>query len=296
MTNKNYSTEEIFKGILGMDKEERNSLLKHMTIDNLTSVVSDSNTFFKAMSEIETQIRDWEAAKSGIDKLSKNLKKENSNGIYKYANTEVMPEIDGYTFARLVNLVSKVTQKSLSSCSDSIYTILWRLYFIKEHSNNQLKSIPDSVNTDEILTSEEVLKTFNITFDKKLFWVLNDISKRWKDYSSVEKTALAKSISGIHNVEAFLVLMENWRGVDNPVICGEVEEILHSCRYISGSVLDNNTLDFEASLKKMNITIYDELVKSKNFQDVLDDAAKCYDRANEDERRLIVKLFSGSLE
>lgn len=299
-----YNTEEIFKTILGLEQLERDSVLKHITIDNLTNIMSDRNTYCKAMTEIENQIREWEAAKFGLEKMSNNLKTENSKGIYEYANIEVMPEIDGYTFARLVNLVSNVTKKSLSSCSESVYTILWRLYFIKEHSINQvfnIKAMPDNVNKDDILDSVEVLKAFNIDFDKKLFWILNDISKNWKDYSSVEKTALVKSISGIRNVEVLSVLMENWRRVDDPVLCGEVEDILHSCRYISDSITtsenkENNKLNNEASLRKLRIDLLDAFGKSRNFLDILDDAAKCYDRANEDERQLIVKLFSGSLE
>lgn len=55
-----------------------------------------------------------------------------------------------------------------------------------------------------------------------------------------------------------------------------------------------NKLDFEASLKKMGIAVHDEVGKSRSFRDVLDDVAKSYDSANEEERQSIVSLFSGS--
>lgn len=287
-----YNTEETFKTILGLEQLERDSVLKHVTIDNLINIMSDRNTYCKAMTEIENQIREWEAAKFGLEKMSNNLKTENSKGVYKYANIEVIPEIDGYTFARLVNLVSNVTKKSLSSCSNSVYTILWRLYFIKDHSINQtFYSIPDS---EDILLDEAVLKTFNIPFDKKLFWILDDISKKWKEYSPIQKEVLAKSISSIRNMETFLAMMEKWRSVDDPVICGEVEEILHSCKYISASTPNdkNVTKTFETCTNKLESLMLDKHGEYRKFIDVLDDVAKWYTNVGEDERKYIVTLFS----
>lgn len=226
--NNNYSLNDILEVASKLTEEEKDYLFKKSHISDALFLLNNKGKYNMALNAIENHKKELDTMKSSLENLEKALKKSNSDKVFEYANTKIMPEIDAYTFARMVNVVEDITQIKLSSCSTKVYKILERLFKIKEYKLDM-----NHKDDEDIHTSKNVLGNLFIPFDKKIFWILSEINNRWSNYTNFEKAAIAKAIGTAFCMETFLVLMENWSRVDNQVSGKRVKEILDSCKELT---------------------------------------------------------------
>lgn len=259
----NYSVEDIFAAISNLPKNEKEYVLKKLNINDLLITLNNRSAYCGTFKLIEDAVNEIKLMESSLTILNNELKKSNSNKIHDYANTKVLPEIDGYTFARMVDIVAEITQHALPDCSSRVYKILNRLYLIKA---NEFES------DVELEKNKKMLEYLNVSLEGKVFWILDGIAKKWEDYSSVQQATIARSIADIRYQEVFYVLMVYWNRIDNRVSAKRVEEILNSCKEIANLVYDENK----------NIRL---------FGDVVNDIANNWFSYSQKERDSIINLF-----
>lgn len=214
-----YTLNDILNVIQKLPDNEKEFMLKRVSVSDVLKIYNDRNEYCRLVKGIDDGIEEWKLWKSSVEGLYKELKKYDSETVYKYANIKVSPEIDGYTFARMVSVVANSRSKyeTFSSCGSDIMTIINRLYLIKMQHGDTKNDIGETVN---------ILKSFNIDLDKKVFWILNDIHTKWGSYTLAQQAAIASLIIDGKDTEAFLALMENWDKIDNRVPSSDIKAIV----------------------------------------------------------------------
>ena len=213
-----YTLDDILKVIQKLPESEKEFLMKKASVSDVLKIYNDRNEYCRLVKGIEDGIAELNLWKSSTESLYKELNKYDSDTVYKYANIKVAPEIDGYCFARMVNVVAEVTQRDIKHCCAEIMVILDRLYFIKRCYNGEIEN--------DTLETVNILKSFNIDLDKKVFWILNDIHTKWESYTLAQQAAIASLIIDGTNTETFLALLENWDKIDNRVPSSDIKAII----------------------------------------------------------------------
>lgn len=225
-----YTLNDILKVVQKLPEAEKEFMLKRASVPDILNSYNNRNEYCRLVKHIEDGIDEWNLWKSSVESLYKELNKYDSDTVYKYANIKISPEIDGYCFARMVNVVAEVTQKDIEHCCVEVKLILDRLYMIKEYHG-----ILFSKSKNDIMETVSILKSFNIDLDKKVFWILNDIHTKWETYTLAQQAAIASLIIDGSNTEIFLALMENWEKIDNRVPSATIEAIMSEIESIEDS-------------------------------------------------------------
>lgn len=219
-----YTLNDILNVIQKLPEAEKEFMLKQVSVSDILNIYNDRNVYCCLSKEIDDGIERWILWKSSVDTLYKELHKYDSDTVYKYANMKIAPEIDGYCFARMVNVVANARQETFSSCCDEVMAIINGLYLIKGNPDNNIKCEDEE---KKIIETVSILKSFNIDLNKKVFWILSDIHTKWKSYTLAQQAAIASLIIDGANTETFLALMENWDKIDNRVPSSDIVAIVN---------------------------------------------------------------------
>ncbi|GEM_PF-7066612 len=247
-----YTLNDILNVVQKLPDSEKDFMLKKVSVADILRIYNNKNEYCTLTKTIDEGMEEWKLWKSSIEGLYKELNKYDSDTVYKYANIKVTPEIDGYTFARMVNVVAKVTQRDIKHCCASIWAIINRLYILKEYPTDDFSQ---NETQNDVEKSKYLLEKYEIDFNKKVFWILSDIHAKWNDYSEVEKEAIAKAVVDVYNMEIFLVLIENWDKIDDPVPSSDIKAI------ISEIELNDNNKFF--GLKDSMIWLDNKIIESE---------------------------------
>lgn len=224
MKNKEkYTLNDILTVVQKLPEAEKDFMLKKISVVDILKVYNNRNEYCRLAKSIDDGIEEWKLWKSSVESLYKELNKYDSDTVYKYANMKVGPEMDGYSFARMVSVIANVTQRDLEHCCAVVFSIINRLYLLKKYPINDFSQ---NESKGDIEKSKHLLEKCGINFNNKVFWILSDIHKKWNDYSVLEKESIAKAISGNRSMEDFIVLIENWIMVDNPVPSSDIKAIM----------------------------------------------------------------------
>lgn len=218
-----YTLNDILNVVQKLPEAEKDFMLKKVSVADILRIYNNKNEYCTLTKTIDEGMEEWKLWKSSIEGLYKELNKYDSDTVYKYANIKVAPEIDGYCFARMVNVVANARQETFSSCCAEVMAIINGLYLIKGYSDNNIKCEDEEKKIKEAVN---ILKSFNIDLDKKVFWILDDIHTKWETYTLAQQAAIASLIIDGSNTETFLALMENWGKIDNRVPSSAIEAIV----------------------------------------------------------------------
>lgn len=253
-----YTLNDILKVIQKLPEAEKDFMLKKVSVADILRIYNNKNEYCTLTKTIEDGMAEWKLWKSSVEGLYKELNKYDSDTVYKYANIKVAPEIDGYTFARMVDVVANARQETFSSCCTEVMAIINGLYLIKRYPDNNIKCEDDKKKIEETVS---ILKSFDVDLDKKVFWILDDIHTKWGTYTLAQQTAIASLIIDGSNTETFLALMENWGKIDNRVPSSDIKAIMSEIK------LNEDNKFF--GLKDAMIDINNRLTESENFNGFL---------------------------
>ena len=136
-----------------------------------------------------------------------------AEGLSRTATTAQMAGMTLDEAAAAITTIVDVSQKSASSVGESLKTLLSRFGNVKAGSFVDL----ETGETDESLNdTEKVLNSIGISIRnssmefRSFSDVLDDLSEKWANLSSVEQNAVSTAMAGTRQRENFNILMENY--------------------------------------------------------------------------------------
>ena len=120
--------------------------------------------------------------------------------------------------AAMVTTIMDITQQSAEMTGTAIRTILSRYGNVK--SGSFVSMLTDGEDLDKINDIEKVLSVLGIEIRKSglemrdVGDVLDELALKWMTLSDVEKNAVATAFAGTRQRNQFIVLMDNWKQVE----------------------------------------------------------------------------------
>lgn len=120
--------------------------------------------------------------------------------------------------AAMVTTIMDITQQSAEMTGTAIRTILSRYGNVK--SGSFVSMLTDGEDLDKINDIEKVLSVLGIEIRKSSLEmrdvgdVLDELALKWTTLSDVEKNAVATAFAGTRQRNQFIVLMDNWKQVE----------------------------------------------------------------------------------
>ncbi len=109
--------------------------------------------------------------------------------------------------------VGDITQKSMSSIGNSFQSLFVRMGNLKL---SKLRFVDENGIEEDLSNVETVLGGLGIKLRennnefRNFGEVLDEVSRNWKNYSTVQQSAVAQAMAGAYHRENFVVLMENY--------------------------------------------------------------------------------------
>ena len=120
--------------------------------------------------------------------------------------------------AAMVTTIMDITQQSAEMTGTAIRTILSRYGNVK--SGSFVSMMTDGEDLDKINDIEKVLSALGIEIResaldmKNIGSILDELATKWVTLSDVEKNAVATAFAGTRQRNQFIVLMDNWKQVE----------------------------------------------------------------------------------
>ena len=201
----------------GKSISDTNTLIQDSIILSKVAGISSA----EATSYLTTAMRGYGVAVSDVlgivDKLSAvDLVSATDAGGLAQGMAEVAnnANLAGVSMDKLIGylaVIGETTGASMSSVGNSLSTVFSRM------SNIKLSRLDDYLNNGESLNNvETVLNAQGINLRdsvnefRNFGDVLDEVAGKWTGYSSVEQRAIATAFAGKHQMEEFLVLMQNY--------------------------------------------------------------------------------------
>lgn len=154
--------------------------------------------------------------------------------------------------ASYIAVVSSVTRDSSENIGVAFKTIFARLGDVK--LGKDFDDMGESISN-----VDATLKRYGITLRdastgefRNMADILEEIGAKWKTLGNTEQAEIAKAVSGIHQREKFLVLMENWNKVLEAQVVGTNNAGLSTeryAKYMEG--LEAKTNAFKVAMEEM---------------------------------------------
>lgn len=106
--------------------------------------------------------------------------------------------------------VSEVSQASAETVGTTFKAIFARMSAIKSGKLVDPEDESDISNVETSLNSVGIKLRDSQNDFRNFGTVLDDVAANWKFYTNVQKSAVASSIAGIHHIDQFRILMENY--------------------------------------------------------------------------------------
>lgn len=199
----------------GKSAEETQELLRSsMMLSKLAAM--DSADATEKLTAIMNGFK-MEASESGtvisklisLDNAYATSSKEIATAMQYSANSAQQAGVEYDRLASYITVISSTTRKSSESIGQSLKTIFSRMQNIKlgKMWEDEATTIND---VEKVLSRHNIALRESETEFRDMDKVLDDVAAKWSGLGETEQQALAGALSGLHQRENFLVLMENY--------------------------------------------------------------------------------------